>query len=402
MENVNPTEHATIDTKESSSLTQLNPATVKKKKIFTTFLILAAVSPILYFAGSVAVYNIFPIIKLTPQKYVEVENNKPPLPAVIVQSPKTFISGDFKFSFEYPSEAYLIQQSPFSENSKTIKAIYSKNPVEPASITEENLTEGYIFKVTVLTDRRETLDEIAKAKRDYFSTSCPTTSVIQESEKDARKVITFTADACGPNFTESFIQDGKNIFEIAQIHKGDLGYNQIYKKALSQMYESFDFEDAPTETPKTVYKNEKYGFTFSHRRLNQLCCVISGPLSTNAEKLGIFAKVEGKSTNAPFDGFGVYIDLNPEKVPFNTYVAAQKKNLTDNYKLIVGREPEAIEEKVMLDNIEGIKLINYAWWAEMIYIPFPNDSKILIIVKNNLVDKNFEDEFNETTSSWKF
>lgn len=155
-----------------------------------------------------------------------------------------------------------------------------------------------------------------------------------------------------------------------------------------------------------LYNDDKYLFSFQHPNFDSSCCALAGPLDGKAEMSVILADKNTvvPNTDKPFNGIGIYVEPNNENKSFVDYITEQKKSLLDNYKLMTDKDntANAVEHTVTVDGRNGIGLIGYSWWAEMIYVPFPDNKKVLIIVKKEETKDSFDNQFKEILSTFKF
>lgn len=152
-----------------------------------------------------------------------------------------------------------------------------------------------------------------------------------------------------------------------------------------------------------IYSNSD--FTFKQPNLDSQCCGVAGPLDIQTP-IVVFADINSviPNSDAPFDGFAIYINENSTNQAFNEYVEGRKQALIDNYKMMTDKNIAGqTEEKITIDGQTGVELKKYTWWgANLIFIPYPKSSKILIISQNNKNDSSFDKVFNQILSTFKF
>ena len=67
------------------------------------------------------------------------------------------------------------------------------------------------------------------------------------------------------------------------------------------------------------------------------------------------------------------------------------------------RPTDIAEADITVDGQTGKSLKGYAWWAEMIYVPFPNNSNnILAITKTDEVSGSFSNTLTKILSTLEF
>lgn len=156
-----------------------------------------------------------------------------------------------------------------------------------------------------------------------------------------------------------------------------------------------------------VYNDQQYNFSFKHPNLKE-CCKIAGPVG-NADLVVTLAdnNTVTQVTDKPFDGLTVYVvnrDVSREE-GFNSYISYQKNGLLDQYKAFTGEQPKQTgsEKNIVIAGRQGVSLKGFSWDnIERIYIPFPDNQKILVIAKGQTSEENFENIFNQILSTFKF
>lgn len=170
-----------------------------------------------------------------------------------------------------------------------------------------------------------------------------------------------------------------------------------------------------TKTPPTsdetanwkVYNDQKYNFSFQHPDLKE-CCKISGPVG-DANLVVTLAdnNTVTQGTDKPFNGLAVYVvnrNISGEE-GFNSYIYYQKNALLDQYKAFTGEQPKQTgsEKTVVVADRQGVSLKGFSWDnIERIYVPFPDNQKVLVIAKSQTSGGNFETIFNNILSTFKF
>lgn len=371
------------------------PTPIKKRKIFTGLLVLIIASP---FLGTALYYFLYNFSAAPPSK-----------DPVIIETPDTkqttrerkeefltYTDDKYGFMFTYLSDASIKGQVTFGGQIKTVTASYTRS----GESNEENLTDGYIFKVVVFAQPDKTLEEYVNTKRNFFISTCDKNSSVSEIAPEQFGIIEISklqVQNCPLDYVEYFLQEGANIIEIALIDKGDLGYKQQYKNTLGQIFASFKLTErgGNTNGNEETFRSFVHGFSFKHPKLDSTCCDVKGPLVGSFEKVVILGKDAGN------EGIGIYVEAKAlESMTFDEFINSQKSSLRENYIRVAGREPKSSDFEIVLDNVTGVTLKNYAWWADITYVPIPSSRKILVIVKS----LKWEDEeaFNQIVQSWDF
>ncbi|MEK7611682.1 MAG: hypothetical protein AAB486_04930 [Patescibacteria group bacterium] len=160
-----------------------------------------------------------------------------------------------------------------------------------------------------------------------------------------------------------------------------------------------------------IYTNSQYGFSFKHPEyFNSACCGLSGPILGKPEKILVLAdpKTVMPNTDKPFDGFGIYVDTPEVDLNmlegFSSYIYGQKGSLIKNYQDMMDKEPANTKSGfIMVSGRKGESLQGYTWWAEkIIYVPFPDNKNVLVIVKGDASKGSFDAVFDQILATFKF
>lgn len=179
--------------------------------------------------------------------------------------------------------------------------------------------------------------------------------------------------------------------------------------------------DVPTPTPTSIptpdetanwktYTNTKYGFSFKYpMNFDSTCCGISGPVLGKPEMIIVLADpaTGAQGTDMPFNGLGIYIDSVVDFTSadgFTSYIYGQKASLIKNYKDFMDKEPiNGKSNTVMVAGVKGEALEGLAWWSnKIIYVPFPDNKKVIVIVRADASKDSFDTMFNQILSTFKF
>lgn len=321
----------------------------------------------------------------------------------------------FEFTFFYPREAELIEENPFSLDPSSYTVLYSRLPHTETDITEENLREGYIFRVIVNKVENDTsLLELSEAKKRYYSGFCPesaTLSEIEEIKINEFDATTFLIKDCNGELKHTFTVRNKKVFELVEFHKGDLGYKERYGTTLSDIYNSFELtnknEPLPSENWIT-YLNKDAVISFKHPDMDEKCCNIAGPILLEGQvqdehviKIVAFGERGTPSlTDKPFNGLAVYQVFKPTDLSFEDYVEKQKQLLAENYSVIIGKTTEGKTKDVLVGSKKGVLLENFAWWGDLIFVN--TDNYFLVIAQTEKSPNDFNDVFGEILTTFKF
>lgn len=162
--------------------------------------------------------------------------------------------------------------------------------------------------------------------------------------------------------------------------------NMQWRYVMSTDYlEPISFTPAPTSANLEQFVSDTYSFTFQYPAdWDEKCCRIGGTAPT-AKHLVTLAepKTVTANTDAPFNGFAVFVEENPAKLKFRDYVESEKKRMThlrqESAPLTSG---PGIERGYVVGGREGVLLRGYLEFNQsFIYIPL-SENRILIVVAN--------------------
>ena len=108
-------------------------------------------------------------------------------------------------------------------------------------------------------------------------------------------------------------------------------------------------------------------------------------------------------SDRPFDGLAIVVDPNSTKKTFIEYVQLQKNGWKQNFLEFTKSNPVKLSEnEVIVGKQKGVVLKGYTWFgADIIYVPFPDGQKILIIAKKEKTTGSFV-EFDQILGSFNF
>lgn len=172
-------------------------------------------------------------------------------------------------------------------------------------------------------------------------------------------------------------------------------------------------ESVPTPTPISqsvdswvTYENGSHGISLRHPSLNETCCEMPGPVLGSYDKIVVLADYLGVGSSGPeggFNGVGFYVEKNPLKKTFREYVDTQKQLLKPQFRDLSGNFPEVLELPLVVDGQAGVILKGSEWWgADLAYIPFPDDDRILVIAMTEEREGSFKEKFEKIVETVHF
>ncbi len=412
-ENSNPPPQEEHETKEVEPVKIIGPEPPKKRelqlpKIRPKILIILFITLAVFLVGG----TLFKKMLTRPHSAPETETAQETTASSGEQpelSPfTTYIDDDYNFSFTYKRDLTFEKLGIFTDGPIQYRVIYAGTNQNVPVRTEEDLIDGYIFKVYVHKDITDPILDLIDKKMDRYKLECSDKVELSKIEEFTFNpgnyaAYTFQIDNCPPDYKHTFIVKNNYVFEIVQVHRGDLGFRQAYKTQTEQILDSFMFTDTPLYTgPQTEkFESREYGFSLRHKQLNSVCCNIAGPA---LPKVGVLARKdpEIKKYTEPFDGIGIFADKNPEGLDFETYLRNQKQELVKEYQTVVGQSPVTSENVVNVGSVEGVLLQGYAWWGDVILVHHPQSNIVFMIAKVEESEGSFNGDFGEILSSFEF
>lgn len=310
----------------------------------------------------------------------DVGNNVPVIVEPVEVNPiKTYVNDEFDFSFQYNSEEQEFSQIPATEDQPPQFLITYKGPNQGDINTERDLNDGYIVKISAYSNISRDIYDLAERKKEKYTLECPDVVTIGKSfsrDIDGIQAQSFEVTNCPQNYVENFARFGPNIIEITQIYRGDIGFRQSYKAQTDQIVRSMEWLWDPEERPDIArFGNYQYRLRFIHPLLDTKCCDVTAPSLPNIKKVVVLADTERKDEEGRvLDKFGIFAyDPGRKPKPFKLFLNEQKQSLIQEFKVVEERNPSDLrEETVNIGDHSGVKLINYAWWGEVIYADHPN------------------------------
>lgn len=345
-----------------------------------------------------------PIVQEIPE-----ENQIPQIPTVIDVSKLVQLNSDpLKVTLEYLQQAKLSESSDEANQIKKLEIAFDKQDGQE-KITEENLKEGYIFRLSEFTTSQRTLREATEVKKGAFATKCPDTAIFSGTEDITINSIngfTFDIQNCGADYILAYILKSGVVYEFAQIYKGDVGYRQVYKAATDDILSSLRFYPDKIDTgPLESFTSPGWGFSFKYPKTFKTdCCDISALVSNRAVLITL-GDPETLVDRNNFDGFAVQMDRY-EEGGTDAYLDRQRKTLIDDYIVVKGEVPTLRETSIKVGNKDALLLKGYTWNGNsLIYVPIISDynsGKVLIISIKNISGESFDLKMNEILKSFEF
>ena len=404
----------------------------KKKRFFRGMRLLIIIISILL--GSVILFLVYKKY-LSPRTQVVHRETDPntdiqiPIveqPPIVAEKKIHYKSDNLKLSLEYPKEAVIIDIWETQGQTKKLEIVYSeKDSVNQSSetISEADITNGYIFRISTFTTNIIDLQEVVKVKKEGLKSECPDTAVFSETYKGSlglgiykTPTLTFDVKNCGRDYTIHYLKKFGVFYSIEQVYEGDLGYKQLNKATTQEIIESIEFypENVKPALPYDLYTNEKYKISFQHPKFDPNCCNMPGIKDEFGEKLTVLADGNTYVDKDNFDGIGVYIYQTNNKIgeDFNKFLEKNRKKLTDDYLVVKGSNPNPQEIEINVGTKKGIMFKNYSW-RDITYIfvdlsdPERNALKIgenyiMTIAVKNVSGQEFDLKVDEILNTFKF
>lgn len=387
---------------------------IRKKKIrfnilFYIFLISLF---LLIFGGPAIKFYKQNFLKQTPVVKDDPEPTEPVIKPIEIdpESIVEYSNNDLRISLDRLYKTSLFENIEEAEKTKKIEIIYDKN--NPGkNISVEELSEGYIFRVSVFSTTLRKIDEIAQVKKEAFISSCPKTTTLTNTEAAYVNGIegrTFQVNNCGSDFKVTYVVKNGLNYEFSQIFKGDLGYRQAYKAETENILRSVEFypDETPDLGPLETYQNIDLRFSFDYPRvLSKDCCKATGPISERSEFLFSIGDAESYVNENNFDAITIYRDSGGS-ISFYDYLEKQKSLLADDYIVTMGEPPKPEIRAMRVGNKDATMLRGYSWRGnDLIYINISKEeesARALIISIKNLSGDSFDNVVTGVLNSFRF
>ncbi len=333
-------------------------------------------------------------------------------PAVRPEEPspiKTYKSDEFHFSVQYNKEEHELREISADGNQPKQFWIIYKGDSQGEIKTESDLTDGYILKISAYKGIDRGVTDLARRKREKYSLECPGIVEIGDvygSNISGVDATSFNVINCPQNYVESFVQFRGNVIEFAQIYRGDIGFRQSYKAQTEQILRSIEWEHNPAEQPEIEqFTHREFQLSFIHPLLNTSCCSVTSPSLQGLRKVVVLADPARKNDEGEvLDKFGIFA-YPVKRESFQLFLNQQKQALIQEYKVVEERNPTDLsEQRVQIGGYDAFKLVNYAWWGDVIYMDHPNSDAdyFLVFVMPNEVSDEFRGVINEVLSTFEF
>lgn len=343
------------------------------------------------------------------QEPTEVEEK----PETEVPNPETIVeykNDDLELSLEYLNKADIFENVENTELTKRIEVVYDKNN-DNNNTRLDNLSEGYIFRVSTFITEFRDIDDITQVKKDAFEAMCPETAELTKTigiDIDGTEGRTFEVVNCNADYKVSYlVKNGMN-YEFAQIFKGDIGYRQLYKAETENIMRSVKFyPEAPPELgPTEIYDSEKYYLSFEYpRSLDAECCNVTGPMANKPTILLTLGNPDTYVSENNLDAIAFFEDEN-RIGDFNEYVEMQKTLLTEDYLITMGQTPQPQIRSVKVGDRDGVLLRGYSWRGnDLIYVditPTGKKNRVLVISIYNISGDSFKEVTDSILESFDF
>jgi hypothetical protein len=383
----------------------------KKKKFISTLIIGGALC--LFFVlipVGITFYKTY-FIKAKPiVQNIDDEDKTPKIPTVIDVSKLTLLNSDLlKISLEYLQQASIYESYDQANQIKKLEIAFDKLDGQE-KVTEQNLREGYIFRVSAFTTSQRNLTEVTQVKREAFIAKCPgsaTFSNTSETTVNSLKGSTFEISNCGADYKLTYVLNSGVTYEFAQIYKGDVGYRQVYRAATDDILLSVKFYQEKVEMgPLETYSSPNWSFSFKYPvSFSSNCCDIPALVSSKSQSLITLGDSTSLVNRTNFDGFAVLMDRYDEGGT-DAYLNTQRKTLIDDYIVVKGEAPTLSETTIKVGDKDALLLKGYTWNGNnLIYVPIKeneNSGKVLIISIKNISGDSFGLKMDEILKSFKF
>ena len=386
-----------------------------KKKLFTLLVVMATtlvVIPLLGLGGY-KIYKTFfkdvdtPLIKQNEQQ--DSEQISETKPNAVVE--KEYSSDNLRAKIKYLSDAKVIDTPEVNGQPRKLLVMYSKDDPNKDNWTEDNITTGYIFKVTTFDTQVRNLDETARVKQEGYKALCPSTSIFGDIERttiNLESARTFNIQNCNGDYSITYTLKFDTNYEITRIYRGDVGYRQLYQSIANDIYNSLTFypEDTGKVGPTETFKDTTHGFSFDHPHLDATCCHVPVPTLNKPKEIVSLGNKYTFVDNNNFDGIGFFVYNSGMQDTYENYLTKSQKALVDDYVIVKGTPPQTSASKVQVGDKEGILLHGYSWQGnDLVFVNVPkdrNEGYVLIISIKNYSGESFAKTVSDILKSVKF
>ncbi len=294
----------------------------------------------------------------------------------------------FRFSFNYPPGDRFFLDEEIRED--YFVKIIADDTIPHENTTGRNLIKGYIFVINPLQIAIRDIDSVVSLKREWYVEQCDQSAnvtgiksvVLNEVEGKGFEVFN-----CNSDYRVAYYAANDLVYEVTQVYKGDIGFEQLYKTTVGLINDSVLINITPPDTgPYTLFENVREGFSFEYdKTMDNECCFVPSPPDRTA-KINITLS---EGSNLAAIGFFT-IRSDPAKTLLE-YLEEKKQILIDDYKVIKGHEPNGTVTEFKLGGQKAYYLSGYSWKGnDLIYTTLPKSNSYLIISKTNLSDENYQ------------
>lgn len=383
----------------------------KKRKFIATLVIGGIICLILALVPvGIKIFKTY-FLKVKPiVQDINEEDKTPKIPTVIDVSKLVQLNSDLlKVSIEYLQQANVSESYDEANQIKKLEIAFDKLDGQE-KVTEQNLKEGYIFRISAFTTYQRNLAEVTQVKREAFTAKCPSSATFSDTDEitvNSLKGSTFEISNCGADYKLSYVLKSGVTYEFVQIYKGDVGYRQVYRAATDDILLSVKFYQEKVDIgPLETFSSPTWGFSFKYpTAFSSNCCDIPALVSSRATNLITLGDPKTLVTRTSFDGFAVLMDRYSEGGT-NAYLDTQRKTLIDDYIVVKGEAPTLSETSIKVGNKDALLFKGYTWIGDnLIYVPIidnDNSGRVLIISIKNISGDSFNSTMDEILKSFKF
>jgi len=321
---------------------------------------------------------------------------------------KTFTSDKFKFSVDYNTDLHDLQtRSAFSSEPPQFLIIHKGESQKDDIKTDADLLDGYVVKISVYEGVDKDILELAQRKREKYLVECGDVALLGGLYKrniDGSEAQSFEVGNCPQDFIENFTEFRGNIIEITQIFRGDIGFKQSYKAQTEEILRSFAWLRDPEEEPDIAsFRSQDYQLEFIHPVLEVNTVSVTPPSIEGLVRVVVLADPTRKDgAGEVLDKVGIFAVPKGSK-SFALFINEEKQSLIQEYKVVEEKNPTGLsEETVLIGGVDGLKLVNYAWWGEVIYLEHPNANYFLIFVLPEGVSDVFVEALSDVFDTFVF
>lgn len=165
-----------------------------------------------------------------------------PMPSIttLFDDWKTYTNETYGFSFKHPKD--LIVKSSESAPYDQYQMVYMGEKQRKSGRTQSSLSDGFIFYVSVR--GKSTIEDEAEKTYNGAKQNCYEDSQLHDISNttiDGKDAKTYYVTNCMGDYTEHFVANNGQVFEITQIYVGDEPEYSEYKKTTEQILSTFTF-----------------------------------------------------------------------------------------------------------------------------------------------------------------